>query len=255
VGIDVVRRASRVIVYDDVVAHDHDDYHVGMVECRSRALDVRVFRGFSITALEYIADLDRNRDGHNPIMTEEEAIDRLMRDHDVNGKYVMKVIGDASGIDDDDGIGRYHVPETYFVAIYDGNDRILNESLRRQNGIIGVVSAQPRRHSGSDDPHLPREHVYVANMKVDERMRRRGVGTALLTSVISWNNDKNDDSNEEMRSGGGSMNDGAETTTIAPPLVLSVDNDNEGAIRLYERLGFDCLERNEHFCVMILRAL
>ncbi len=51
------------------------------------------------------------------------------------------------------------------------------------------------------------------------------------------------------------MHDGAEATTIAPPLVLSVDNDNDGVIRLYERLGFDCWERNDHFCVMIERAL
>ena len=104
------------------------------------------------------------------------------------------------------------------------------------------MSAQPRAPSLPDADGgggVPSPHVYVANLRVDEGMRRRGVAAALLSSVISWNEER-----DNSRDGG----------ATATPLVLSVDNDNVGAIRLYERFGFDYLERNGHYCVMILSS-
>jgi len=66
-------------------------------------------------------------------------------------------------------------------------------------------------------------------------MQRKGVATELLSSVAkeyanSWS--------ERM---------GAEKI----PLVLSVDNDNVGAVTLYERAGFEYLEQNNVFCMMV----
>ena len=90
--------------------------------------------------------------------------------------------------------------------------------------------------------------MYVANLKVDEGMRRRGVAAALLSSVISWNEERDKNSHDD--------DDGTTKTKTKTktPLVLSVDNDNAGAIRLYERFGFGYLERNDHYCVMILSS-
>lgn len=35
------------------------------------------------------------------------------------------------------------------------------------------------------------------------------------------------------------------------PMVLSVDSDNGAARSLYEHFGFDYLEENDIFCVMV----
>ena len=37
-------------------------------------------------------------------------------------------------------------------------------------------------------------------------------------------------------------------------MVLSVDTDNIAALRLYEKFGFDYLEQNDVFCMMVLQA-
>ena len=94
--------------------------------------------------------------------------------------------------------------------------------------------------------------MYVANLKVDERMRRRGVAAALMSSVISWNEMRDDKSHDDDDDDGTTTM----TTTVmtTTPLVLSVDNDNAGAIRLYERFGFGYLQRNDDYCVMILSS-
>ena len=126
------------------------------------------------------------------------------------------------------------------------------EPFAIQHGIVGVVSAQLRHRApliagpSSDDAtplpsvSIPSSHVYVANMLVHDKMRRKGVGMALLSSVLqytkSWNKKIMDDDDEK----------------IPIPIVLSVDSDNIGAIKLYEQFGFDFLERNDVFCMMVL---
>ena len=164
-------------------------------------------------------------------------------------------------------IPRYE-PETYFVAVYNGttgtgtagNTATLDsegkdeqrETVAIQREIVGVVSAQLRHRApliagpSSDDAtplpsvSIPSPHVYVANMLVHDKMRRKGVGMALLSSVLqytkSWNKKIMDDDDEK----------------IPIPIVLSVDSDNVGAIKLYEQFGFDFLERNTVFCIMAL---
>jgi ribosomal protein S18 acetylase RimI-like enzyme len=44
-----------------------------------------------------------------------------------------------------------------------------------------------------------------------------------------------------------------EDTTMIP-IVLSVDTDNIPAVRLYEKFGFEYLEQNDVFCMMVLRT-
>ncbi|KAL7528080.1 hypothetical protein ACHAXR_003222, partial [Thalassiosira sp. AJA248-18] len=149
-------------------------------------------------------------------------------------------------------------PETYFVAVYNGtdgegnSDHGLGAAFARQNEVVGVVSAQLRRRSpliagpsNGDDPSnsalpsvpIPCPHVYLANMRVDGNMRRKGVGMALLSSVREYANSWSKKMNEEI------------------PIVLSVDNDNSQAIGLYEKFGFDYLESNSVFCIMTLNGV
>lgn len=203
------------------------DYSIRRVSTKARALDVKVFRGFSISASDYASDQHRN----GTYVSETQAVDFLMKNYDDEGNYVMQ------------GETHSYLPEIYFAATYHGADPEKTNSFARQNGIIGVVSAQLRRRApllrGSSTVNdsstiIPMPHVYVANMRVDDRMRRRGVGKALLSSAVAhalsnWN--------------------GIDVTL---PLVLSVENENHGAIQMYEQFGFEFIEKNSFFRLMIL---
>lgn len=171
-------------------------------------------------------------------MTEEEAIDYLMKGYDKNGDY----INHASPND----------RPVYFAAVYNSNmpqddrtDEIreLERMFSRQNGVVGVVSTQVRNRGHDilqerptknildllDPSNLPC-HVYVANMSVDDAMRRRGVGSQLLISVTQY----------------------CRALDGVDMIVLSVCKNNVGAVKLYESLGFKFFGQNEEFGSMFL---
>ena len=226
---------------ENVVSGGNNDYYIQQVSSKAMALDIRVFRGFApITAQEYINE--QRRFGYDISMTE--AIDYLMKNYDDDGNYIMKSSGDTSHMSNTNDIDRaenytttYYVPETFFVAVYNGTEMVA--SFHRQNGIVGVVSAHPRCTSTLQLPVgiLPstHDHVYVANLRVHDKMQRLGVGKALMLSVIAWNQQMHEDA--------------------TMPLVLSVDNDNTAAIRLYKKVGFMDLEIYTDFCTMILQPM
>lgn len=207
------------------------DYSIRKVSNKARALDVKVFREFSISAPEYILEQHR-KNGYD--VSETQAIDFLMMNYDDDGNYIMHNI-----IEPD-----LYVPEIYFAAVYNGAEQEKTQLFERQNGIIGVVSAQLRRSApitdGSSSPSevttatIPSPHIYVANMRVHDKMRRKGVGKALLSSVLAHTISTKDRLNETI------------------PLVLSVENDNLGAIQLYEQFGFEYFEKNKFFSLMML---
>jgi ribosomal protein S18 acetylase RimI-like enzyme len=216
-------------------------------------LDVKVFRGFCISAKEYI---QQKQDHHSSggggesttkkgDMLEEEAVDVLMPNYDEYGNYVLE---HASHYDS----------EAYFVAIYTNNDGDGSDgqetTFERTNGVVGVISAQLRHRSpfiagcsvvkdgDSENKEvqttnpavpIPSPHVYLANMRVHETMQRRGIGMALLSAVREYT--------QSLSEG-----DGGDV----PPMILSVDNDNSGAIQMYEKFGFEYLEKNDVFCMM-----
>ncbi len=203
--------------------HDNVNYSIRQVSNKARALDVKVFRGFSVSAREHIVDQQR-KNGEE--VSEAQAIDFLMKNYDNDGNYIM-----AGGM-------KSYEPETYFAAMYNGAERERMECFSRQNGIIGVVSAQLRRRTplGDDPSELTATppHIYIANMRVHDNMQRQGVGKALLSSVIAHAISLNERMDEAIS------------------LVLSVENDNLGAIHLYEQLGFEYVEKNKFFGLMLL---
>lgn len=208
------------------------DYIIEHITMKDEALlDVGLFRGLgrAASSIEHSQSIGTND------MSIKESIAFFMTNYDSN-------------------LPPHYEAESYFVALYNGTNDELRCSFAGQNGIVGIVSAQIRRrapliagpsNSGEDDDGddstalpsvpLPSPHVYIANMRVDDKMRRKGIGLALLSSVQeyarSWSKEMGEDS---------------------IPLVLSVDSDNKAAIRLYERFGFEYIEKNDIFCMMIL---
>ena len=208
------------------------DYYIEESDTKQRALDVQVFRGLSSSAGEHRSE--QRRLGND--ISEQEAVDLLMEKYDESGRYVAyRVPG--------------HEPQTYFVALYKYNtdtEISREDAFSRQNGIVGVVSAQLRRRLplivGTepaptalwDSVMLPSPHVYVANMSVEIIMRRKGVASELLGAIRKYASDWSDHVGEKI------------------PLVLTVDNGNDGAIRLYEKAGFQYMGKNDDSGTMIL---
>jgi ribosomal protein S18 acetylase RimI-like enzyme len=228
------------------------------VATKKRALDVNIFRGFTISPAEYIkreigkqkaaaaaaaaaAGTCKDDETKIIVISEDEAIDHLMRGYDDRGDYINP--------------SSLNAPAVQFAALYrsqeevggDDDADVLIQSYAKQNSVMGVVSAQIRSRdspitmqdietgscssisptAGMTMKQLP-PHVYLANMRVDGRMQRRGVGTALLSAVTSY----------------------AETQEDISVILLDVYNDNLGAIRMYERHGYRYMYQNDEFGTM-----
>jgi ribosomal protein S18 acetylase RimI-like enzyme len=71
------------------------------------------------------------------------------------------------------------------------------------------------------DASLP-THVYLSNLGVDDQMQGNGLGAALMAAVTLH----------------------VRTRTSASMILLTVQNDNHSAIRVYRREGYGYLEKN-----------
>eukprot|EP00591_Stephanopyxis_turris_P009544 CAMPEP_0195525974 /NCGR_PEP_ID=MMETSP0794_2-20130614/26727_1 /TAXON_ID=515487 /ORGANISM="Stephanopyxis turris, Strain CCMP 815" /LENGTH=154 /DNA_ID=CAMNT_0040656565 /DNA_START=380 /DNA_END=844 /DNA_ORIENTATION=+ len=89
------------------------------------------------------------------------------------------------------------------------------------HGVVGVVDARFRNHDNdkavNHHQSIPPNDVYIKNFRVHEDARRRGIGLALLRAVIEHAKVHH---------------------TSAKMVTLDVDEDNVGAIALYEKGGF-----------------
>lgn len=88
-------------------------------------------------------------------------------------------------------------------------------------GIMGVVDGQ-LRNSPMSPPGVQvvgdfPPHVHMKNMLVHDSMRRRGVGQALIKAMEAYARDQTD----------------------AELITLEVEDENVGAVRLYEKAGFE----------------
>ena len=199
------------------------DFYTQQVTHKANALDVKVFRGFSDSAKEYVAQQHLlNND-----ISEIQAVDIIMKNYYDNGDYKYSVTP-------------HYGPETYFCAIYNGTEIDIDTQqllFERTNGVVGVISAQLRRHP-IHTPKIPTPHVYIANIRVDTKMKRKGIAMALLSAMqdytrsLLWRED-------ELYEG-------------ILPMVLSVDTDNLPAIKLYQKFGFGYLDCNDVFCMMTM---
>lgn len=210
--------------------NDTRDYFIQQVHPKAKAIDIKSIQG-SIAKSKKIFEQQQEGNGRSVYNG---AVCSIMSYYDEDGIFKR------------DTTTLQYEPETHFVAICNGtknNDKVWSKSPERDQ-IIGVVSAQLRSKSpliaGSSNKTtlpsvpLPSPHVWISNMRVHDRVRRKGVGTALLSSVKTY------------------AKNCIEHTTEKITLVLSVDYDNVGARIFYEKLGFEYLERNSVFCIMTM---
>lgn len=160
----------------------HDlDFCFEQVSDRRRALDVMVFRGFSRSANEY---MQQHKQENDETLSEQEAVGRLtpgVNEHGCN----TNILGG---------------PVFTFVAISHVAE------FARTNGVVGAVDAK-----------LTKECILLKNLHVDERVRRRGLASALVEAVKDF----------------------TRSTESVNEIVLNVDRQNINAIALYQKEGFE----------------
>ena len=207
------------------------DFHIEKVSTKERALDVRIFRGFSISPAEFILKKHDENAEKGPL-SEAEAIDQLMPGYDAASNEINHVSP--------------HEREVYFAAVLSNQykeeeEKSLCQAFARQNGVMGVVRTQVRHQDSvvsledmlsSNSTRCQAPHVYLSNLRIDDSMRRRGLATALLSAVTSY----------------------CRAIEGVNLILLSVDNDNEGAIDAYKKCGYRYVTRNDVFGTMYLEV-
>ncbi len=122
---------------------------------------------------------------------------------------------------------RYRSTPATFARYATGPDAVLSTLLAvdESTGSIGACTYLPDFSTWLGLPG-----VYILDLVVEARHRSRGVGRALLVEAARRGRDRWD----------------------ADYLILSVARDNDGAVRFYEREGF---EADDHSRIMIRRTL
>jgi ribosomal protein S18 acetylase RimI-like enzyme len=191
------------------------------VSNRSRALDVKVFRGFSIPVSEYI---QKQLIEHNLVMTEKECEQILTSSYDDYGQDTS-IVGE---------------PLVQFVAVVSYNQTSTGDGIllsqnsssspsidhEPTNGVVGVINAQIKRkengisvnsakNNNKNHKDIPWPHVSLKNLNVHTEFRRKGIASALVQQVKQY----------------------AEKEAINA-IVLEVECDNDSAVRLYLKEGF-----------------
>ena len=208
-------------------------FSIERVSTLSRALDVSVFRGWSMTAEEWIEKRhNEQRLGQQPlqdsmmICTHDDAMRELMIGYDESGVNQLTfgsqrpvtfcAIGHASedgiGTTDDDG---WMIRTNFAVGSVDCQVKTKHDKFSMRGG--DSEEKVPDWEEDHSCEHLiPFPHVYLKNLCVDERMRGRGVGLALVRAVKAY-----------------------ALETDVPAIVLDVDPSNLSAVNLYRREGFE----------------
>lgn len=225
------------------------DVRIERVSTKQRALDVHVFRGWSVSANEHIMGQLTSLKGSSARMTEEDAVDQLMRGYGSDGRYINTVSKNDPAIQ----FVTVFEPES---SLSEGKEFEHDSCFIRQNGVVGAVDIQLRNIDSDisiDDMKMllsssecnPNEesthpfpesllpaHVYLSNLRVDDKMQGLGIGSALVAAVTSF----------------------VRTESPASMILLTVQNDNHSAIRAYLREGYGYLEKNEVYGKMFKLA-
>ena len=220
-------------------------FSIERVSTLSRALDVSVFRGWSMTAEEWIEKRrnEQQRMGQQPlpdsrtsmICTHDEAMRELMIGYDESGVNQLTfgterpVTFCAIGHGSEGGIGTteddkgWMIRTNFAVGSVDCQVKTKQDKFSMRFFEIKLTGGEdsdgsaPDWEEGNSCEHLiPFPHVCLKNLRVDERMRGRGVGLALVRAVKAY----------ALEMG-------------VPAIVLDVEPSNVSAVNLYRREGFE----------------
>jgi len=190
------------------------DILIERVSSRSRVLDLRVFRGFSMSSSEFVR---KQYIDNNIIISNDESILQLTSSYNDNGTDIS-VIGKS--------------PVQFVAVVNTGNAKELEVNHRvhsRTNGVIASIDAQIKvnddnYHKDSNINVIPITNDYVSlkNLNVHEDFRRRGIASALVKMVKMYAKEN-------------------KINTV----MLEVEYSNKNAIRLYQREGFQFMEKME----------
>ena len=201
-------------------------YQVDEVITKQRALDVRVFRQFSFSVPQFLEEQSEKQTGV-AIMTEKEALDRLMKGYDERGKWINHVSVHEPPV-------QYFAsssPSDVVVGAVDAQIRNLRSATRIPRKFCKDITKGDIKKEDQDfdeTDNLP-PHVYLSNMEVADEKQRKGIGSKLLDAVNNY----------------------VHTSPGVECIILSVYNDNAGAIALYEKYGFENLYKNSEYGTMI----
>ena len=92
----------------------------------------------------------------------------------------------------------------------------------RMSEFLSYLTLTARLLHGGFTPNIEDDEFYISALAVDERYRRKGIGSLLLRHTIQTARNKN-----------------------CKNIVLEVDRDNEPAIGLYKKFGFGFSGRSE----------
>lgn len=219
-------------------------FSIERVSTLSRALDVSVFRGWSMTAEEWVEKRrNEQRLGQQPlqdsmmICTHDDAMRELMIGYDESGVNQLAFGSqrpvtfcaiahgskDGIGTTNDDG---WMIRTNFAVGSVDCQVKTKQDKFSMRFFELKLTGGDSEgnvpdwEEDHSCEQLIPFPHVYLKNLCVDERMRGRGVGLALVRAVKAY---------------------AFETGVHA--VVLDVDPSNVSAVKLYRREGFEFVKR------------
>ena len=190
------------------------DILIERISSRSRVLDLRVFRGFSMSSSEFVR---KQYNENNILISNDESILQLTSSYNDNGTDIS-VIGKS--------------PVQFVAVVNTGNAKELEVNHHvhsRTNGVIASIDAQIKlnddnyhKDSNINDIPITNDYVSLKNLNVHEDFRRRGIASALVKMVKMYAKEN-------------------KINTV----MLEVEYSNKNAIRLYQREGFQFMEKME----------
>ena len=205
----------------DEVTDVRKKIQIEKVSSKARALDAFVFRGLQISAARFC---EQEAQETRVSWSLAEAIDELMKGYNDCGDPINSFPSP------------HMIPKQFAAILVDEKD--FDEFSRDSNGLVGIIRAQARNINatkGNDASsslerskqstimrpeafvpyQMDQPHVYLSNLRVSDQLRRQGIGNALVRAVLEY------------------------TQSLSLTYtVLTVEEGNCEAIRLYERNGF-----------------
>jgi len=177
---------------------------IHVVDSRERALDLLVFRHGNL-----FSSVEEYMESNPQVLSREDALKTLTSSYDDKGKD-LAYLGSAGQA------GRDLVQFYALADTVSGIDNDVPDVLTRCHGVVGSVDAHKQPLEDKDGSVLL---IELKNLRVQENMRRQGIGKALVEAVQHYAQSQAVKKNKVV-------------------VFLQFDSNNHGAIQLYREAGF-----------------